>query len=166
MIHSQAGTIERRGLRKQPYSVGLGILVLTSTLLSVLASSLLAFDFLGYHAPGLSPHPRILGGVLLLGLSLAMVGQALGSGRNEGIRTQGWLGFVGVLLMRLCYAGLAFMGCVAKYALRGKHIPLYPVGVLTIVSGLFVSARFIAKFVLQLDRRRGESAPRCVSPIR
>ena len=155
MTHAQVRMAEQSASRKKPYSAGLGLLGIISTVLSVLPAGLLAFDLLGYHARGHSSHPGILGLILLLGLSLAMLGQALGGGRNEGIRIRGWIGVIDVLSIRLGFAGIVFIGCVVKYALQGKHIPLYPVGVLTIASALFLAARLIAKFVFHMDGRRG-----------
>jgi hypothetical protein len=144
----------RQGLAKKPYSTGLGILSLTSTGISVLSGWLLAFDFLGYHAPGRPPHPEISSLLLLLGLFLATLGQLLGAGRNEGIRARGWVGVIDVLLMRLAFAGFVFMVPVLILAMRGKRIGLYPVGVLTIVSGFFLASRLLTKYVFHMDDRR------------
>jgi len=142
------------GLARKPYSTGLGILGLISTGISVLSGWLLAFDFLGYHAPGRPPHPEISSLVLVFGLSLATVGQLAGAGRNEGIRARGWVGVIDVLLIRLAFAGIAFMGTVLKYAMGGKRIGLYPVGVLTVVSGFFLTLRLLTKYILHIDRQR------------
>lgn len=144
----------RPGLAKKPYSAGLGLVALISLVIPVLSARLLAFDLLGYHVPDRPPHPEIWGLVLVLGLSLAIVGQLLGAGRNEGIRSRGWVGVMDVLFMRLAFAGLAFMGSVLQYAIRGKQIPLYPVGLLTILSGFFFVSRVIAKYIFHVDRRR------------
>lgn len=145
---------EQPGLEKKPYSTGLGILSVISTLIAVLSAWALAFDFLGYHAPGHPPHPEFSTLLLLFGLSLATVGQLLGAGRNEGIRARGWVGVIDVLLIRLALAGIVFMLTVLKYAMRGKEIELFPVGVLAIVSGFFVASRLIAKYVFHIDRWR------------
>jgi hypothetical protein len=64
------------------------------------------------------------------------------------------LGVIDVLLIRLALAGLVFMGTVLRYAMHGEEIRLFPVGVLTIVSGLFVASRLIAKYVFHIDRSR------------
>jgi hypothetical protein len=154
VTHASVSTAERPGLATKPYSAGLGILSIISTLISMLSAWALAFDFLGYHAPNRPPHPEISILILLFGLSLATVGQLLGAGRNEGIRTRGWLGVIDVLLIRLALAGLVFMGTVLRYAMHGEEIRLFPVGVLTIVSGLFVASRLIAKYVFHIDRSR------------
>ena len=81
----------------------------------------------------------------------------MGAGRNEGIRARGWMGVIDVLLIRLALAGIVFILTVLKYAMRGKEIELFPVGVLAIVSGLFVASRLIAKYVFHIDRgKHGE----------
>lgn len=147
---------EQSGLAKKPYSARLGIISLVSTVICVFSGGLLAFDFLGYHAPGHSPHPEISSLVLVIGLCLATAGQLLGAGRNEGIRVRGWVGIIDVLLIRLAFFGIVFMGCVFKYAIRGKAIPLYPLGVLTVVCGFFVACRLFAKYVLHIDHQRRE----------
>ncbi len=90
----------------------------------------------------------------MLGLFLATLAQLLGAGRNEGIRARGWVGVIDVLLIRLAYAGIAFIGTVGRYAMRGERINLYPVGVLTIVSAFFIGSRLITKYVFHVDRRR------------
>jgi hypothetical protein len=154
MANARVSGAVHPGLAKKPYSTGLGILGLVSTVISVLSGWLLAFDFLAYHAPGRPPHPEISSLLLVLGLFLAVLGQLLGAGRNEGIRARGWLGVIDVLLIRLALAGIAFMGTVLKYAMRGKRIGLYPVGVLMIVSGFFVASRLLTKYVLHMDHRR------------
>ena len=154
MSETQVGGAEQRGLAKKPYSARLGLLGLISMVISVLSARFLAYDFLGYHAPGRPPHPEISGLILVLGLSLATVGQLLGASRNEGIRSRGWVGVMDALFIRLAFAGLVFMGSVLQYAIRGKQIPLYPVGLLTIVSGFFVASRVIAKCIFHIDRRR------------
>jgi hypothetical protein len=153
MANARVSGAVQPGLAKKPYSTGLGILDLISTVISVLSGWLLAFDFLGYHAPGRSPHPEISSLLLVLGLSLATVGQLFGAGRNEGIRARGWVGVIDVLLIRLAFAGIVFMGTVLKYAMHGQRIGLYPVGVLTIVSGFFVASRLLTKYVLRIDHR-------------
>jgi hypothetical protein len=126
-----SGTVQP-GLARKPYSAGLGILVIVSTMISVFSAWLLAFDFLGYHAPGHAPHPTVSTLILILGLAVAAVGQLFGAGRNEGIRARGWVGVIDAVHIRLAYAAIVFMGCVLKYAVAGKHIPLYPVGLLLI----------------------------------
>jgi len=142
------------GLAKKPYSTGLGILSFISTLISVFSAWLLAFDFLGYHAPDRPPHPEMSSLLLVLWLFLAVMGQLLGAGRNEGIRARGWVGVIDILLIRLAFAGIVFMGTALKYAMRGNKIGLYPVGVLTIVSGFFVASRLLTKYALRIDRLR------------
>lgn len=154
MANSQVSDIKRLALAKKPYSPTLGILVIVSTGISALAGGLLAFDFLGYHAPGRQPHPRIFILLLAFGLSIAAVGQLLGAGRNEGIRVRGWVGVIDVLHMRLVFAGMAFMAVVLRYAMQGRQIHLYPVGILTIVSGLLFASRVITKYVFHIDERR------------
>lgn len=154
MARSQISGAQKLGLAKKPYSPILGILVVVSTGISMFAAWLLAFDFLGYHAPGHLPHPKISLLLLMLGLSIATVGQLLGAGRNEGIRVRGWVGLINVLHIRLAFAGIAFMGAVLKYAMRGRQIHLYPMGFLTIIAGFFVALRMIAKYVFHIDRRR------------
>ena len=154
MANTRVSGTEQPGLAKRPYSAGLGILALISLLISVFSAWLLAFDFLGYHVPGRPPHPEISGLLLVLGLSIATVAQLLGAGRNEGIRARGWVGIIDVLLRRLAFAGIVFMGTVLKFATRGKKIDLYPVGVLTIVSGFFVASRLVTKYVFHMDHRR------------
>src|ERR1700734_3233801 len=65
--HSVSGTVQP-GLSSKPYSAGLGMLVIVSTMISVFSAWLLAFEFLGYHAPGHAPHPTVSILLLLLGL--------------------------------------------------------------------------------------------------
>ena len=158
MANALVSSAERPALPKKPYSAGLGILGLISTVISVFSGGLLAFDFLGYHAPGRPPHPEISCLLLGLGLSIAAVAQVLGGGRNEGIRARGWVGVIDVLLIRLALAGAVFMGLVLKFAMRGKQIHMYPLGVLTIISGFFLASRLITKYVFHIDRRRRTSA--------
>lgn len=146
--------VEQSGLAKKPYSAGLGIISLLSTVICAFSGGLLAFDFLGYHAHGHASHPEISSLVLIVGLSLAILGQLLGAGRNEGIRVRGWLGIIDVLLIRLAFFGIVFMGWVFKYAIRGKPIPLYPVGMWTIACGFVVACRLLAKYVFHIDHRR------------
>ncbi len=153
MAGSQVNGAQKLGLAKKPYSPILGILVVLSTVISVFAAWLLAFEFLGYHAPGYLPHPKMAVLLLIVGLSIATVGQLFGAGRNEGIRVRGWVGVLDVLHVRLAFAGVVYMGVVLKYALRGSQIHLYPVGLLTIVAGFFVASRAFTKFYLQIDRR-------------
>jgi len=43
---------------------------------------------------------------------------------------------------------------VLKFALAGKQIHFYPVGVLTIVSGFLLASRLAVKFIFHIDRRR------------
>jgi hypothetical protein len=120
----------------------------------VLSAWSLAYDFVGYHVPDRPPHPEISALALVFGLSLAVVGQLLGSGRNEGIKSRGWAGVLDVLLIRLAFAGLSFMVTVLQFTMRGEQIQLYPVGLLTIVSGFFLLSRIIAKRIFHLDQRR------------
>ncbi len=148
-----AGIKERRS-RAKPYSTGWGMISILSMILSSVPAFLLAFDFLGYHAPGQSPHPGTLTLFLLLGLLLAIVGQGMGDPRNEGIRAPGWIRLIDVLLIRLALAGLVFISSVVKFGLNGRHIPFYPVGVLTLLSAFFIGARLITKFIFHLDHRR------------
>ena len=152
--HAGVSAAERPGLENKPYSAGLGILSILSSLISTFSAWALAFDFLGYHAPNSPPHPEFFSLLLLFGLSLAILGQLLGAGRNEGIKARGWVGVIDVLLIRLALAGIVFMGTVLGYAMHGKEIALFPVGVLTIVSGFFVASRLIAKYVFHIDRWR------------
>jgi hypothetical protein len=129
MFNDRVDRAEQLGLVKKPYSAGLGITGLVSMGISGFSGFLLAYDFLGYHAPGRAPHPALSGLILVLELSLAAFGQVLGAGRNEGIRTRGWLGVIDVLLIRLALAGTIFIGSVVKYAMHGKQIHqihLYP----------------------------------------
>lgn len=154
MAHSEVSGMKRLGLAKKPYSPTLGILVIVSTGISVLAGALLAFDFLRYHAPGHSPHPQISVLILALGLSIAAVGQLCGAGRNEGIRVRGWVGLTDVLHLRLVFAAMAFLFIVLKYVLRGNQIHLYPVGILTIACGLVLASRMITKYLFHIDQRR------------
>lgn len=154
MGNTKAGGAEGPGLAKKGYSARLGLAATISLVISVLSAPFLAIDFLGYHAPGRAPHPEISGLILVLGLSIAAAGQLLGAGRNEGIRSQGWVGVIDVLSIRLAFAGFAFMTSVLQYAMRGAQIQLYPVGLLTVVSALLVLSRVVAKYVLHLDRRR------------
>jgi hypothetical protein len=144
---------QRSGLAKKPYSAGLGILAIISTVFCILSAAFLAIDLLGYHAPGRPPHPEISVLLLALGLCLATVGQLLGGGRNEGIRVRGLAGIIDVLLIRLALAGAVFILLVLKVALRGKQIHLYPVGVLMIISGFFCASRLVAKYAFYMDRR-------------
>ena len=154
MANTQVTEMQRLGLAKKPYSAGLGILRLSSQVIVMLGGALLAYDFVGYHAPGHLPHPKISVLLLALGLSIAAVGQVLGAGRNEGIRVRGWVGVIDVLHLRIAFAGLAFLYVVVHYAWQGKQIHLYTVGILTIISGFLVVSRVIAKFVFHIDRRR------------
>jgi hypothetical protein len=119
------GTVQP-GLSRKPYSARLGILGIVSNVISMMSAWLLAFDFLGYHAPGRPPHPIASGLILLLGLSIAAAGQLLGAGRNEGIGARGWVGVIDVVHIRLSFAALVFMGCVLKYAIAGKNSSLLP----------------------------------------
>lgn len=154
MANSQISGGERRGLAKKPYSAALGIVVIVSTGISVLAGGLLAYDFLGYHAPGHQPHPEISILLLALGMFIAAAGQLLGAGRNEGIRVRGWVGVIDVLHLRLVFSALTFLSIVVKFAMRGKQIHLYPVGIIAMACGLLLVSRFMAKYVFQIDRRR------------
>jgi hypothetical protein len=144
----------KSGLARKPDSAGLGILVIVSLWISVISAGLLASDFLGNHAPGHAPHPRVPSLMLILGLAIAAVGQLFGAGRNEGIRARGWVGVIDVLDVRLTFAAIVFMGCVLKYAIAGKHISLYPVGLLTIVSGFVLASRALTKYIFKLDHRK------------
>jgi hypothetical protein len=148
-----SGTV-KSGLARKPESAGLGILVIVSYWLSVISAGLLASDFLGYHAPGHAPHPIVPSLMLILGLAIAAVGQLIGAGRNEGIRARSWMGVIDVLHIRLTFAAIVFMGCVLRYAMAGKHISLYPVGLLTIVSGFLLASRALTKYVFKLDHRK------------
>jgi hypothetical protein len=148
-----SGTVQP-GLARKPYSAGLGMLALVSMMISVFSAWLLAFDFLGYHAPGHAPHPIVSSLILVLGLAIAAVGQLFGAGRNEGIRARGWVGVIDVVHIRFAFAAIVFMGCVLKYAMAGKHIPLYPVGLLTIVGGFLLASRALTKYVFKLDDRK------------
>jgi hypothetical protein len=150
----QSNTVGRRGLTKKPYSAALGVIVLIGIVLPVFSAGLLAFDFLGYHAPGHAPHPKLSGLLLLLGLVIASIGQQLSAGRNEGIGARGWQGIMEVLHIRLAYAGLVFMGLVLKYAVAGKTIHMNPVGVLTMISGFFLASRLLTKYVFHDGHRR------------
>lgn len=154
MARSQVSGAQKLGLAKKPYSPILGSLVIISMVISILAAWFLAFDFLGYHAPGRPSHPTTSVLLLILGLSIAAVGQLFGAGRNEGIRVRGWIGVVDVLHIRLAVAGIVFIGTVLRFALHGKQIPLYPVGYLAIIAGFFVASRVFTKFYLQIDRRK------------
>ncbi len=49
----QSGVSQEALRRRTRY----GVLVIVSNLLAFLSGALLAFDFLGYHAPGNPPHP-------------------------------------------------------------------------------------------------------------
>jgi hypothetical protein len=148
-----SGTVQP-GLARKPYSAGLGMLAIISMMISVFSACLLAFDFLGYHAPGHVPHPTVSILILALGLAIAAVAQLLGAGRNEGIRARGWVGVIDVVHIRLVFAAIVFMVWVLKYALAGKHIPLYPVGLLTIVGGFLLASRALTKYVFKLDQRK------------
>jgi hypothetical protein len=148
-----SGTVQP-GLSSKPYPAGLGMLVIVSTMISVFSAWLLAFEFLGYHAPGHAPHPTVSILLLVLGLAIAAVGQQFGAGRNEGIRERGWVGVIDVVHIRLTFAAIVFMGWVLKYAMAGKHIPLYPVGLLTIVGGFLLASRALTKYVFNLDHRK------------
>jgi hypothetical protein len=154
MANTQLNGKVQPGLSRKPYSAGLGILVIVSDLISMTSAWLLAFDFLGYHAPGRPPHPIASGLILVLGLSIAAVGQLLGGGRHEGIGARGWVGVIDVVHIRLSFAALVFVGCVLKYAIAGKTAPFYPVGLLTIVSGIVLLSRSLTKYVFRLDRRK------------
>ncbi len=154
MSSTPASETVHPGLAKKPYSAALGIVVIVSMVLSVLSAALLAFDFLGYHAPGQAPHPIFWILVLALGLCVAIVGQLLGAGRNEGVRARGWLGVITVLHIRLAWAAIAFLGCVLKYAMAGKTIPHKPVGMLAILSGVILASRALTKYVFHFDHRR------------
>jgi hypothetical protein len=85
---------------------------------------------------------------------IAALGQLLGAGRNEGIRVRGWVGVIDVLHLRLVFAALTFLSIVVNFAMRGKQIQLYPVGIITMACGLLLVSRFITKYVFQIDRRR------------
>src|SRR6202021_1219517 len=111
-----SGTVQP-GLSSKPYPDGLGMLVIVSTMISVFSAWLLAFEFLGYHAPGHAPHPTVSILLLILGLT---------------------------------FAAIVFMGWVLKYAMAGKHIPVYPVGLLTIVGGFLLASRALTKYVFNL----------------
>lgn len=154
MGNIRLGDAEHQGLAKKPYSAGLGLIALSSRVISMLSAWSLAYDFLGYHVPDRPPHPEISVLALVLGLSIAAVGQRLGSGRNEGIKSREWVGIIDVLLIRLAFAGLVFVASVLQYAMRGRPIHLYPVGLLTIVSGFFLVARLIAKRIFHIDSVR------------
>ena len=154
MTNIRVGPTVQPGLSNKPYSAGLGMLVIVSTMISVFSAWLLAFDFLGYHAPGHAPHPTVSILILVLGLAIAAVGQIFGAGRNEGIRDRGWVGVIDAVHIRLAFAAIVFVGCVVKYAVAGKHIPLYPVGLLTIVSGFLLASRAFTKYVFNLDHRK------------
>ncbi len=154
MTNIQVSGTVRRGLARKPYSAGLGMLLLVSMMISALSASLLASDFLGYHAPGRAPHPIVLSLMLALGLVIAAVGQILGAGRNMGIRTRGWLGVIDAVHVHLVLASIVFVGRVLKYAVTGKQIHLYPVGLLTIACGLLLASRPITKYVFNLDHRK------------
>ena len=91
---------------------------------------------------------------MILGLAIAAVGQLFGAGRNEGIRARGWVGVIDAVHIKLAYAAIVFMGCVLKYAVAGEHIPLYPVGLLTIVAGFLLASRALTKYVFNLDHRK------------
>lgn len=153
MSSTQASGAVQPGLAKKPYSAVLGIVAIASSVISATSAALLAFDYLGYHAPGQAPHPTVWILLLALGLCIAVVGQLFGAGRNEGIRARGWRGVITVLHIRLAYAAIVFLGCVLKYAMAGKTIPLYPVGILAIVSGVILASRALTKYVFDLDRR-------------
>ena len=86
MANARVIGAEQPGLAKKPYSTELGILGIISMVISVLSGWLLAFDFLGYHAPGRPPHPEISSLLLVLGLSLVTVGQY---GRRQERGNQG-----------------------------------------------------------------------------
>lgn len=148
-----SGTVQP-GLARKPYSASLGMIAIISMMISVFSAWLLAFDFLGHHAPDHAAHPTVSILILVLGLTIAAVGQLFGAGRNEGIRARGWVGVIDVVHIRLAFAAIVFMGCVLKYAVAGKHIPLYPVGLLTILGGFLLATRAITKYVLNLDRRK------------
>ena len=152
-----SGTVQP-GLARKPYSAGLGMLAIISVMISLFSAWLLAFEFLGYHAPGQAPDPTVSILLLILGLAIGAVGQLLGAGRNEGIRTRGWLGVIDVVHIRLTFAAIVFMVNVLKYALAGKHIPLYPVGLLTIVGGFLLASRALTKYVFNLDHRKRAKA--------
>ena len=154
MANTRLGGTVQPGLSRKPYSAGLGVLVLVSIVISIMSAWLLAFDFLGYHAPGRPPHPIASGFILVLGLSIAAVGQLFGAGRNEGIGARGWVGVIDIVHIRLSFAALVFMGCVLKFAIAGKTVPFYPVGLLTIVSGILLLLRALTKYVFRLDRRK------------
>ncbi|HWH55975.1 MAG TPA: hypothetical protein VN682_00010 [Terriglobales bacterium] len=147
-------TADQHGLVNKPYSARLGMTVIASMGFSAISGWLLAFDFLGYHAPGCPPHRQISALLLVLGLFLAVIGQLLGARRNEGIRARGWMGIIDVLLIRLAFAAMVFIGSVLKFALAGKQIHFYPVGVLTIVSGFLLASRLAVKFIFHIDRQR------------
>ena len=148
-----SGTVQS-GLARKPYSAGLGMLGIVSMGLSVFSGWLLAFDFLGFHAPGHAPNPTVSTLILVLGLTIAAVGQLFGAGRNEGISTRGWLGVIDVLHIRLTFAAIAFLGYMLKYAMSGKHIPMYPVGLLAIASGFLLLSRALTKNVFEIDHRK------------
>jgi len=147
------GTVQP-GLARKLYSAGLRILVIVSSMISVFSAWLLAFDFLGQHAPGYAPHPTVSTLILILGLAIAAVGQLFGAGRNEGIRARGWAGVIDAVHIMLAYAAIVIVGCVLKYAVAGKHIPLYPVGLLTIEAGFLLASRALTKYVFNLDHRK------------
>ena len=148
-----SGTVQS-GLARKPYSAGLGVLVMVSNGLAAFSGFLLTYNLLGYYAPGQAPYPIVSTLILVLGLAIAAVGQLFGSGRNEGIRTRGWVGVIDVLHIRLSYAAIAFLGFVLKFAIRGKHIPLHPVGLLAIGGGFLLASRAITKYVFNVDHRK------------
>jgi hypothetical protein len=154
MTNIQVSGTVRRGLARKPYSAGLGMLLLVSMTISALSASLLASDFLGYHAPSRAPHPIVSILILLSGLAIAAVGQILGAGRNLGIRTRGWLGVIDAVHIHLVLASIVFVGCVLKYTVAGKQIHLYPVGLLTIVCVFLLASRPLTKYVFNLDHRK------------
>ena len=154
MANTRGSKTDRSGLANKPYSATLGVLVVTSYLLCALSGALLAIDFLGYHVPDRPPHPIALILMLVLGLAIAAAAHFFGAGRNEGISAQGWLGVADVLHIRLAFASLMFLGGVFKYAVAGKSIPLYPVGLLVLICGFVLLSRLVTKRIFKLDHRK------------
>lgn len=154
MQETRSNGAVRSGLAKKPYSARLGMLAIVSNLLSLFSGWMLAYEFLGYHARGRSPHPMVAIIILVLGLALAALGQSLGSGRNEGIRARGWVGVIDVVHIRLSFAALVFALMVLRFAMDGRHIPMHPVGLLVLASLFMLASRAFTKGVLKLDERR------------
>jgi len=114
-------------------SILLAPFVLGGIVLSVLSGAFLAIHYVGYPN---APTPIVPYILLPVGLLLAAIGQRLTTGRWEGITE--------VLHIRLAYAGLLYTGMAMKYAVGGRPIHRYPVGLL-IISVILMISRLLAK---------------------